>query len=652
MNATQPPGDAGTVEGTARADLSSRWFWLVVLLMATLHYAVGAYGVSTKSATFDEPLHLAGTLSQWYFGDFRVNYEDPPLWKWWAGLAMNGDPLAGVRDTPEWEATGRDIMGQWALVSRWLYQDPQTDVTRTLDLMWRGQLMMGLLSAALVVATAAVTLRAGRDVVQGKWLHIAALTAAALVATDPNVLGHGFILKNDVAISLLFLLTFWVLMELCRAITVFRVIALGVLCGMAASTKFTGVLLAAIVPLVLIVRSAAPRGWTLGRRTLGHIPDRLTAAVILSVVAGVIGCAVIWLAYGLRFHAIPNLRSQQYTLDLQQRVEDLIYFERAKRFAESGGTDTRQLTDGDSLTAVIRFALEYRALPEAWLNGLAFVHSRSQVRETYLNGNYNQIGWWYYFPACLAYKTPTGTLALWMFGIGGLSWMVFRRRAVPWVSLGMGFPAAIYLAVAMRGNLNLGFRHVLPIVVPMIVIAATAVAGLHASSRRRWVGPALAVMLVASLAEVCRAGLGFIAFFNTPTRLIADPIELLGDSNLDWGQDYPALAAWQRTNPDKPLYLAYFSHADPAAYGVRFRSLLNLFGDSRQEPDPNEPAYLAVNASALLGLNDLQFRGLKPWLTSLEPRAILNGTIYLYDWPPATPPPAEVWETVFPRAKE
>ena len=44
----------------------------------------------------------------------------------------------------------------------------------------------------------------------------------------------------------------------------------------------------------------------------------------------------------------------------------------------------------------------------------------------------------------------------------------------------------------------------------------------------------------------------------------------LVDSNIDWGQDLPALAAWQRAHPGAPpMRLHYFGSAAPAAYGVQ-----------------------------------------------------------------------------------
>jgi hypothetical protein len=44
------------------------------------------------------------------------------------------------------------------------------------------------------------------------------------------------------------------------------------------------------------------------------------------------------------------------------------------------------------------------------------------------------------------------------------------------------------------------------------------------------------------------------------------------DSNLDWGQDLPALRRWlEEQNFTEPIDLAYFGAVDPAIYGLRYR---------------------------------------------------------------------------------
>jgi hypothetical protein len=131
----------------------------------------------------------------------------------------------------------------------------------------------------------------------------------------------------------------------------------------------------------------------------------------------------------------------------------------------------------------------------------------------------------------------------------------------------------------------------------------------------------------------------FIPFFNWPSHLIGRPIDLLGDSNLDWGQDLPALVEWQQAHPDKTLYLSYFGLADPAAFGLRYRSIPGGYHfDHQTWPQPSPGLTIAISATNLQGIwlaadgPEVQ-RYYAGW-AKREPTAVLNGSIYLFEVTP------------------
>jgi hypothetical protein len=126
----------------------------------------------------------------------------------------------------------------------------------------------------------------------------------------------------------------------------------------------------------------------------------------------------------------------------------------------------------------------------------------------------------------------------------------------------------------------------------------------------------------------------FLCFFNAAAGGPEKGIHLLGDSNLDWGQDLAAVADWQRRHPETQLYLSYFGMVDPAAYGIRYHPMPGnfLFGPSPSKEPIQEPAVLAISASHLQGLSVEMNLGdfYAPYKTK-APREILGGTIYLFD---------------------
>ena len=110
----------------------------------------------------------------------------------------------------------------------------------------------------------------------------------------------------------------------------------------------------------------------------------------------------------------------------------------------------------------------------------------------------------------------------------------------------------------------------------------------------------------------------------------------LDESNIDWGQDLPALAAWQRENPSaEPLQLFYFGTAEPSAYGVRALA----FDASRVEDPPD--GTVAISAHYLAGLRKLEaLTGADAdWLTRYEPVAKAGYSIFIYRFPAETAQP-------------
>jgi hypothetical protein len=198
-----------------------------------------------------------------------------------------------------------------------------------------------------------------------------------------------------------------------------------------------------------------------------------------------------------------------------------------------------------------------------------------------------------------------------------------------------------YLLVAMSANLNLGVRHVMPLF-PMLYIAAGVVFARWWNDARKaasLVGCALAAgLLVESLA----AWPNYIAFFNAPSGGSRGGVRLLGDSNLDWGQDLPLLADWQARHPTTKLYLSFFGAVDPDVYGIDH---VNIGGGANNPSGRpvgrfSGPGVFAVSATQLQGIYVIPGATRSyAALRELRPREVLGGTIYLFDYPFATSGP-------------
>jgi hypothetical protein len=104
------------------------------------------------------------------------------------------------------------------------------------------------------------------------------------------------------------------------------------------------------------------------------------------------------------------------------------------------------------------------------------------------------------------------------------------------------------------------------------------------------------------------------------------------ESNVDWGQELPRLAAWQREHmrEGETLRLFYFGSAEPAAYGVRAEPF-----DLADALHPR-PGLYAISAHYLAYFRKLEaLEGADAdWLDKYQPIDRIGYSIYIYRFGP------------------
>src|SRR5262245_24299537 len=101
----------------------------LLLLFAILGYTA----IRTKTATYDEPLHVVGGFMHRYFGDFRINPEDPALFGYWASIPHKAASLIVDTQSPEYRLIPIDIRRQWNFVINTLYRTKENDADDILN---------------------------------------------------------------------------------------------------------------------------------------------------------------------------------------------------------------------------------------------------------------------------------------------------------------------------------------------------------------------------------------------------------------------------------------------------------------------------------------------------------------------------------------
>ncbi|HTF35320.1 MAG TPA: glycosyltransferase family 39 protein [Myxococcota bacterium] len=368
------------------------------------------------------------------------------------------------------------------------------------------------------------------------WGQGAALAALGFLAFEPNWIAHAGLVTTDVPFCTAALLALWTQARARERPSPFRTALAGVVLGAAQLTKFTALLLYPVL-LVHILLVARPVGRGLRQ---------------LAVVSAI---SLLVLNAGYCFEGSCEIAPASNT----------------------ASTLWRTLHD-------LRVPL---CLPRSYVRNLALKSEQTVAGfPTYLNGRvYRGSAPWYYALECLLMKSTLGALGLSVaaafVGTRALSSKLDNRRRVSillWITTGLGLVLA-----SSATNLNLGVRYVL-LLYPLLALAM--------GGAWRWAPRLTAALLVVHAFESAAAYPNELAFFNLVGGGPGGGLRYLADSNLDWGQDLPALAKFMRENETGPIQLAYFGRVDPRLYGVEF-SLL--------DPKPHS-GWVAISANFLAGL--------------------------------------------------
>lgn len=559
--------------------------WLSLVLGIGLYLGLAAFSLSRQSATFDEGAHLPAGYSALALGDYRMNPEHPPLIKMWAAL-----PLLALHPRLETTDEAWQRGRQWRFGHRFLYEWNDAD-----RLLFWSRWPIVLLACALL---AAIFLWAHR---QGE--SAPALAALFLAALSPDLLAHGQLVTTDVGFTLFFFLTVAGFASLVERVTWARVLGTGLALGAAAASKFSVVILP---PLLLLL---------LGVAVLRSEPgERLRRGAALAgclLAAGVFAWLTVWAAYRFRFTISPDP-------------------------ATSALLDWRQVTPPPGLLRTIAgWTREHRLLPEGYLFGFLQVFRLSEARPAFLAGQVSSQGWWYYFPATFALKTPLALLAL--LGLG----FAARCRTKGFLAYALWLPVLVYWLITLTRHLNIGHRHLLPIYPFLFIVAGRVV--LLARGRFRIAGVALLGIWYASAA--LRVAPHYLASFNELAGGPANGYRWLVDSNLDWGQDLKNLRRFLARERIERVKLSYFGTADPAYYGIPGELLPGhiLPAPARVTRQIAPGDILAVSATNLQGiyLDDPRDLALMALLRTRRPFAEVGYSLWLYradfSWPQPVP---------------
>jgi hypothetical protein len=252
---------------------------------------------------------------------------------------------------------------------------------------------------------------------------------------------------------------------------------------------------------------------------------------------------------------------------------------------------------------------------------------------TSLLGQYNDLGWWYYFPVAFALKT---TIPFLLLSVASLIWALWkltikRDRRFAWLLV----PVAIYAAISLSSHINIGIRHFLP-VYPFLFIAGGALLA-QLLRARRTVGIVVLVILLGWMGvEAARAFPDYTSYMNQLASRHPHWY-YLSDSNVEWGDDVGALVAYLKARGETKVSAALSAGwSTLGRCGVDYQDMVSL--PPGKSP---ETRYVAIGASFLngsvipgdenvIGRRSFERTSLFARYRDRKPEAVFGNSIYLY----------------------
>lgn len=419
----------------------------------------------------------------------------------------------------------------------------------------------------------------------------AAWLVVFLIAFEPNLVANSRIIATDMGLTVFLFLAMWRLWHWRQDPSPRQAVLVGIFAGAAMAAKYTGLIFWPVAILAVLVSplKSPVRPWRI----------RLTGLLI----AGVAALATLWAVY---------------------------------RF------DIGWVTAGP-LPVPIPALFYWQNLSATYLQ-IVFPPTEEYV---FLLGEASARGSWLYFLVALIYKTPIGLLILSAAGI------IAMLRRQTWRELGVlwAMPAA-FLVLGSTGVLTIGFRHFLPAIPFLAMFAGYTLTLAQPAERHRTLFVAAIVVLALSVAaSSLRVYPHQEAYFNELAGRWTNWSNILVDSNIDWGQDLPALRDRMDELGIERINLAYFGKSVPEKYGVQYAPLYGFlrfmegYELDAYNPYTPEPGWYAISATSLrLGLLTATRLDLYAFFRDRTPDARAGYSIYLYNV--AYPPDAAVTPTV------
>lgn len=494
------------------------------------HFVASLIVSSQESMIFDEKAHIPAAYSYVQYGDMRLNPEHPPILKDLAGLPLLALDLKFPLETPEWQS---GINEQWTVGDMFINcSRPELLCNDADTILFWSRIPIILLTLLLGFFLYRWTKELGGT--------LAGVFAVTLFAFDPNIIAHNHYVTTDLGIAAFLFFSFYFFVKFLKNPSPKNIVVAGLFLGLAELVKFSAVLLFPIFGLFVILYALTTHKPPTDVRSTFLFKLQKLFEYGFKFLGSVLVCfALIWVVYAANTYAMPGEK-------LSEAAD--MYLGQKNAFAMFA----HDFTVSTSQSFLLKPYSEY-------FLGVFMVFARVAGGNThYFLGEVTDDASAWYFPIVFLLKETLPFLFLLAFSIVyTLSRMVRAFLAEKSVSvvhflarsfhnkiaqyLGVFF-ILFYSYISIAGNLNIGFRHLFPIMPFLYMFIAKTVFDFYKRQQENVATKKLTTILISIVTFVIIAipvisYPSYLSYFNAVTGGHLNGYKYVTDSNYDWGQD-------------------------------------------------------------------------------------------------------------------
>lgn len=493
------------------------------------HFILSLVVSSQESMTYDEKAHIPASYSYVKYGDMRLNPEHPPLLKDFAGLFLLPFKLDFPLQSTEWQDGANE---QWSVGDMFINcTRPELACNDAEQVLFFSRIPTTLIAALLGIVLFLWTRELGGT--------LAGVFAVTLYAFDPNIIAHNHYVTTDIGSAAFIFFAFYFFVRFLKAPSRNNILLAGLFLGLAELVKFSAVLVFPVFGLFTLLFAIAKIKSGQVFQTLFSYAWKFLAIIIICF-------ATIWVVYGLNTIGMPRERVIAH----------------ADLFLSQPNAPARIAHD-----LIVQMSASPLLLPMAEYSvGMAKVFSRVAAGNThYFLGTVGEDASPWYFPVIFFLKETLPFLFLLLAttsyslyrivklflkekyaGIARFLSHSLQSRIAQYLG---AFFVLFYSYISITGNLNIGFRHLFPILPFLYMLIGKTLADFYKrhskeSTTRQMMGGLIGILMLCIVVIPLLSYPSYLSYFNAAAGGHTKGYLYATDSNYDWGQDLKYLGHW------------------------------------------------------------------------------------------------------------